>query len=184
MKREASHFFIIVFAVAVAALLCPAPSLQAQQNCPSFHALLQYQLLNFDLLLRPGDDWGGYFYGYLGQEFLHGNGSGNDGTVTWHQHIGMGKGGSQFFDFGYDNDGNHNTFTTFSTQGTFPNPPGQFPVGGTYQGAHKIAAGTGRFANASGNLFIKGPYVVWDLDKALPQGRFNAEITGNICGVE
>jgi hypothetical protein len=53
-----------------------------------------------------------------------------------------------------------------------------------YQGAQKIASGTGRFAGATGNLLVKGPFLVWDLDKEIPQGRFNAEISGNICGVD
>jgi hypothetical protein len=181
MRRITIWAATFVFVVAAAAIFLCAPSqrAQAQPGSLSFHGLIEDQLLVSDLLLRPGDDWGGYIQGYLGDEFLQGKLSGNDGTVTGHRWVGMGKDGTMYFDFG-----NGNTFTTTATQGTFPNPPGQFPAGGMYQGAHKITAGTGRFAYASGNLFIRGPYLVWDLDKPLPQGRFNAEITGNISGVQ
>jgi hypothetical protein len=179
MNQTRRRLFLAL-AVATALCLCvPSPNAQAQQNCPSFHGLLQYQLLNPNLLFRDGDDWGGFITAYLGEEVLQGVGSGNDGAVTWHPHVGMGKDGSYFFDFG---DGN--TFTTTAKQGTFPNPPGHFPAGGMYQGTHKIASGTGRFTGATGNLLVRGPYLVWDLDKEVPQGRFNAEISGNICGVD
>jgi hypothetical protein len=33
---------------------------------------------------------------------------------------------------------NNDTFTITAAQGTFPNPPGKFPVGGMYQAAWKI----------------------------------------------
>ncbi|HEY3442380.1 MAG TPA: hypothetical protein VGK29_16605 [Paludibaculum sp.] len=186
MQRKAVLTVLFVCAVAVMAIFLPLPGqqAQAQQKCPSFQALAQEQLLNPELLLRTEDIWGGPVHGYLGDEPLHGRTSGNDGTVTWHKWVGMGKGGTLYFDFGMDSAGNHNTFTTVATQGTFPNPPGQFPAGGMYQGAHKITSGTGRFLHATGNLFVKGPYVVWDLDKELPQGRFNAEVSGNVCGVQ
>jgi hypothetical protein len=160
-------------------LSSPTQRAQAQSGSLSFHGLIEDQLLVPDLLLRTGDDWGGYIEGYLGDEFLPGKVSGNDGTVTWHRWVGMGKDGSMYFDFG-----GGNTFITVASQATFPNPPGMFPAGGMYHGAHKIASGTGRFAHASGNLLIRGPYIVWDLDKPLPQGRFDAEVTGNISGVQ
>ncbi len=180
MRRKIIFALLFVCAVGVAAFFLTAPGqhVQAQQNCPSFDALLQDQLLNFELLLRPGDVWGGYVHGYLGQEPLHGRMSGNDGNEVFRAHMGMGTGGSYFFDFG-----GGNTFTTFVTQATFPNPPGHFGIA-RYNGAQKITEGTGRFQYASGNLLVMGPAVVWDLDKELPQGRWNAEVTGNICGVE
>ncbi len=186
MRRKIILALLFVCAVAVAAIFLPAPTqhAQAQQNCPDFHAILQAKL-PVDVPLRPEDQgsWGGNIYGYLGQEPLVGIFSGNDGTDTWHNWVGMGKGGSYKFAFGPL--ANNNTFTIYATQATFPNPPGKFPVGGMYQAGWKIAEGTERFQNASGNLVAKGPYLAWTFDNWVTvEGRFNAEITGNICGVE
>ena len=181
MRRTTFSILLFACTLAAVAIFVSASSERAQADpgSLSFHALSQEQLLVAEFLLRPNDDWGGPIQAYLGDELLQGKISGTDGDVRWHSHVGMGKDGSSYFDFG-----NGNTFTTIATQGTFPNPPGQFPVGGSYQGAHKIVSGTGRFANASGNLFMKGPYIVWGLQDPLPQGRFNSEITGNISGVK
>jgi len=180
MKQKAVH---LVFAAIVATLFLPAPGLHAQQSCRDFHAIIQGRFpLEAPLPLREGDGWGGNIYGYLDQEPLVGIFSGNDGTVTWHKWVGMGKDGTYKFAFGPL--ANNNTFTIAANQATFPNPPGKFPLGGMYQSAWKIAEGTGRFQYASGNLRAKGPYLVWTEDNVNFFGRWNAEITGNICGVE
>ena len=44
-------------------------------------------------------------------------------------------------------------------------------------------AGTGRFANATGNITTDGPFVAWNLDAPIPSGRFNNTITGMLCSV-
>ncbi len=182
MRRKTILALLFVCAVAFAAFFLPAPTqqVQAQQNCPSFHVLIQADLLVPELLLREGDVWGGYAHGYLGQDPLHGRYSGNNGETVVHGRVGMGS-GSDFFDFG-----GGNTLTAVETHATFPSPPGLWPLGagGLYHAADKIAAGTGRFQNASGDLSFSGPFVVWDLDKELPQGRWAGEVIGNICGVE
>ena len=186
MRRKTVLALLFVGAVAAAALFLPAPGqhAQAQQNCPSFHAILQgYFPLEPPLPLREGDGWGGNIYGYLGEEPLVGIFSGNDGNTTWHKWVGMGKDGTYKFAFGALAD--NNTFTIAANQATFPNPPGKFFVGGMYQAGWKSAEGTGRFQNASGNLSAKGPYLAYSLDGGNTwAGRWNAEITGNICGVE
>ena len=186
MRRKTILVMIFVIAAAIAAFLLPAagPKAQAQQNCPSFHAILQAKL-PVDVPLRPEDvgSWGGNIYAYLDQEPLVGIFSGNDGETSWHRWVGMGKGGTYKFAFGPLAD--NNTFTIVATQATFPNPPGKFPIGGMYQAAWNIMEGTNRFQNASGNLFTKGPYLAWTFDNWVTvEGRFNAEITGNVCGVE
>ena len=180
MRKRTIFALLFVCAVAAALIFLPLP-VQSQQNCPSFRILIQAELLVPELLLREGDAWGGYIHGYLGQEPLHGRWSGNNGNIVNHAHVGLGHDGSELFDFG-----GGNTLTTVSAHSTFPNPPGLLPLGagGLYQSAGKISGGTGRFQNASGNVFESGPWVAWDLDKELPQGRFNGQVTGNICGVE
>ena len=113
--------------------------------------------------------------------------SGQDGVGAWHSPqnaMGLGKGGSYTFAFNRQSNGTYlDTFTTFVTNATFPCPPGQIGFG-SYQGSHKIIAGTGRFRNATGTLLISGTYV-W-----LPQaggtvevGYWNPDITGTICNV-
>ncbi len=182
MKRKTTHGFIFVIVAVVAALFLHAPRLyaQAQENCLSFHVLIQADLSVPELLLREGDVWGGYAHGYLGLEPLHGRYSGNNGETLVHGRVGMGS-GSDYFDFG-----GGNTLTAVESHATFPSPPGLWPLGagGLYRAADKIAAGTGRFQNASGNLSFSGPFVVWDLDKEIPQGRWAGEVVGNICGVQ
>ncbi len=176
----------VVLAAVIAILLQPTlgSRAQAQQNCPSFDMLIQAHFpLEPPLPLRDGDGWGGNAYAYLGLEPLVGLFSGNDGNVTSHGWVGMGKGGSYKFAFGTLAE--NNTFTASATQATFPNPPGIFPAGGMYQAAWKITEGTGRFQNASGNLFTKGPYLVWTFDNwVTAAGRWNGEISGKICGVQ
>lgn len=186
MRRKIMVALTVVFIAAIVSFLIPAlgSKAQAQQNCPSFQAILQGRFpLEAPLPLRDGDGWGGNVYGFLGDEPLVGIYSGDDGTVSWHKWVGMGKGGTYKFAFGPLD--NNNTFTIVATQATFPNPPGIFPSGGMYQANWKIAQGTGRFQYATGNMFAKGPYIVSTTDNwATVFGRWNAEITGNICGVQ
>jgi hypothetical protein len=186
MTRKAvfALIFVLVVAVATVFLTAPGQHVQAQQNCPSFHGIIQARFpLEPPLPLRDGDGWGGNIYGFLDDEPLVGVFSGNDGSVSWHQWVGMGKGGTYKFAFGPIAD--NNTFTIIATQATFPNPPGKFFAGGTYQAGWKIAEGTGRFQNASGNLHANGPYLVSTTDGWVTVfGRWNAEVTGSICGVQ
>ena len=181
MRRKTILALIFVFTAAVAAFLLPAagPKAQAQQSCPSFHALLQAELFP-ENPVRPGDVWGGNAYAFLDQndQALVGRFSGEDGEGSWQGKVGMGRGGSYAFDFG-----NGNTFTAGAIHATFPNPAGTYGFG-MYQSSWKIQEGTGRFANASGNLFTTGPYTAWSPDGEHVYGRWNGEVKGNICGVE
>ena len=57
---------------------------------------------------------------------------------------------------------------------------------GRYKANARIVKGTGRFASASGHLDIGDPFILWP-DANSPfgvYGRRNAEISGNICGVQ
>jgi hypothetical protein len=128
--------------------------------------------------LRDGDVWGGEIWASLGgQELLFGQFAGNDGTDSWHGMTGMGKGGSYKYDFGAAG-----SFTTEVTNAVWPMPPSKI-LFGNYQGAAKIVQGTGRFQSASGNILLAGPFLVWTFDGLNFEGRFNAEISGNVCNV-
>jgi len=63
-------------------------------------------------------------------------------------------------------------------------PPGTV-VFGNYRVTFRITGGTGRFAQVSGTFSEIGPYMVWfeSPTDLLPQGRYNAEVSGTICGV-
>ncbi len=76
---------------------------------------------------------------------------------------------------------------TIETQhAAYPNAPGKSGFG-YYQALTKVVEGTGRFQNASGNLTLAGPYLLWPLNPAAPvaglDGRWNAVMSGRICGV-
>jgi hypothetical protein len=182
MKKKTILALTFVFAVAVVAFLLPAlgPRAQAQQACTEFRAIGQATLPTPHPLL-PTDTWGGDVYGNLGGEFLSGIFSGNDGDTSEHGMTGMGTNGSYTFVFGTD------SFTMEVGHAAWPSAPGK--VGFLdYRGQAKIVegSGTGRFQYASGNLQWAGPAIVWP-DQSSPfgvQGRFNAEIRGNICGVQ
>ncbi len=182
MNRKTILALMFVIAAAIAAFLLPAnaPKAQAQPNCPSFHALIQAELFP-ENPLREGDVWGGNVYAYLGQEILLGRYSGNSGETSSRGWTNTGTTGSDVFDFG-----NGNAFTASAAHDVFPTPPGLMPegVGGMYRAADKIVEGTGIFRNATGNLSVSGPFVVWGFDQPLPRGRWNGEVSGSVCGIQ
>lgn len=159
-----------------------------QTECMPVRAVGQ-AYLGFETPLNQGDVWGGGMYLTLGgQEFLVGIFSGQDGTDVWNgqnDRMGKGKGGAYTFAFNKQDDGSYaDSFTTAVTNAVFPNAPGKVGFG-YYQGAHKIASGTGRFRNASGELVVAGTYVVfpWAGGTAFG-GRWNPDISGKICNVD
>jgi hypothetical protein len=178
MRRKTILALIFVFAAAVAAFLLPVlgPRAQAQQGCTEFRAIAQATLPT-PHPMKADDTWGGDVYGTLGGQFLSGIFSGNDGNQSWQGAGGTGKDGSYTFVFGSDS-------FTMEVHAAFGFPPGKVGLG-DYRGSAKIVpgTGTGRFQYASGNLEWAGPFIVWSQGENF-YGRFNAEIRGNICGVE
>lgn len=176
-----SHFaFILLLVLSGTAvfLVAPAQTVQAQQACPQFHALIQAELFP-ENPVREGDVWGGPVYAYIGEQVLIGRYSGNSGIPSSHGVSNTGVSGSDAFDFG-----NGDVFIATARHDSFPMPPSLVRVGGTYRAADKLTEGKGRFQNASGNLSVSGPFVLWDLDKPLPRGRWNGVVDGSICGIQ
>lgn len=169
----------LLFGAAVAVFLLPAltPQTRAQDGCEPFHAILQLKLPG-DMPLRPGDTWGGEVYATLGQEVLLGLASGNDGPQkqTGTTTLLLFTGGTYKFDLG-----GGNTFTAQANTSTAPLLP-KGPFFGTFRNSVRITEGEGRFRFASGNLVQSGPFLVYSFDPL--HGRFNGEVTGNICGVQ
>jgi hypothetical protein len=179
MRRKTILALIFVFAVAIAAFLLPAlvrpkPAL-AQDPCQAFHAVLQEELPT-DIQLRPGDTWGGGVYATLGQEVLLGLTSGNDGTQSIPGTTIISKGGSYKYDFG-----GGNTFTAEANTSPAQLLP-HGPFFGKFRNSQRITEGEGRFQYASGNLELSGPFIIYSF--APLHGRFNGEVSGNICGVQ
>jgi hypothetical protein len=169
---------VTLFLGAAAALfLLPVltPEALAQDGCLAFHAVLQEEL-PADIPLRPHDTWGGEVYATLGQEVFLGLVSGNDGPQTKPGTTIIATGGTYKFDFG-----GGNTFTAQANTSTAPLIPNG-PFFGTFRNSERITEGEGRFRFASGNLVQAGPFLVYSF--APLHGRYNGEVTGNICGVQ
>ncbi len=177
MRRTNVLALLLSFLITATAFLLPSPQAQAQQACSEFRAVGQ-AILPTPHPMKQDDVWGGDVYGTLGGEFLTGIFSGNDGNATAHGVTTLGTNGSYTFVFGTD------SFTMEVAHAAWPFPYGKEGLG-YYRGAAKIVQGTGRFANASGNLYWSGPFIVWSPDDWVTvYGRYNAEIRGNICGVQ
>jgi hypothetical protein len=136
------------------------------------------------------DVWGGPLSGVLGDGFLQGLLSGNDGVGTPKGSIGQGRGGSYTVAIGCPTPvvpGNPyvctDSFTYEVSNAVWTQPPGF----GHYIGnTAKIVGGTGRFQFASGNLNVNGPFIAWP-DGNSPfklSGRWNPELSGQVCGVQ
>ena len=179
MTRKITIGAIFVFAVAALAWLPPATA-QAQQGCTEFRAIGQATLPSpYDLIEGVDNDvWGGDVYGSLGGELLKGIFSGNDGTSYEHGVTTVGTNGTYVFDFGIVG-----SFTMNVSHAAWPIPPGKVGLI-EYRGTAKIIQGTGRFATAAGNLEWRGPAIVLFTPEGYPDGHFNAEINGFICGVQ
>jgi hypothetical protein len=162
-------------------------SATAQNNCVAVRGIAQEHLLDFSNPDwqggRPGDGWVGPVQLILGKdEVLVGKLSENDGDPGPSNGTGQGRGGSYFFDFGADG-----SFVMRYGNAVWPDLKsfGGAAFTGKFraQGAVDVTHGTGRFANATGNLATDGPFTAWNLLAPLPSGRFNNTITGTLCNV-
>jgi hypothetical protein len=187
MKRKSVVALTFVFALAFALVLLIVP-VQAQQSCKAFHAFVQGSLPTSNQF-APTDTWGGPIFVNLGGDFLQGGLSGNDGTEHPHGPVSIFKGGqyklclTSAAAWGGPNDCS-DSFTYEVPRAVVIWPAGKLL--GSYKATANVANGTGRFASASGQLEIEGPFILWT-DPNSPfgvSGRWNGEFKGRVCGVQ
>lgn len=180
----------LLLAAAVAALLL-APCLQAQGNCVEVRGLGQ-NYLGFEAVPFPPFQ----LYTWTGPTYIHLDGKETfvndkwylppgDPPTTVHQGVvGQDRGGKTLWTFGPAG----TLLLEQKSVSVFTMSPGKAGIG-VFRVTWRIAGGTGRFAQATGTISEMGPYLVWfkpgdDPAVALPQGKYNAEYNGHICGVQ
>lgn len=173
--------------LAIAVLLSLSTvSTRAQDYCNTFQAIGQL-IIPTTNPLAPGHRWGGQIYIKMGDEFLLGLISGEDGQVVRKPNLGHGSDGLYIIGFNCTT-GSPNWTCTDTINVRVPNSVfgGTAPIFDQFQAnSAYFDGGTGRFANATGNTNFRGPYIVWPTGGMPPfNGRFNPEFFGQICGVD
>jgi len=165
---------------------------QAQPGCKSFEAIVHAVLVS-SAPLKNTDTWGGPLYAMIGGELKIGILSGNDGSEIFRKVIGIGRGGVYTVGFNCTEPVVKGAFYTCADSFTyevptavFPAPPGRNGAMVYFGNTAKIKSGTGIFANASGNLNVRGPAIAWPDEQSpiLWSGRWIPELTGSICGIQ
>ncbi len=193
MKPKSVVAFTFVFVLACTAIFLPVAGshVQAQQNwqsCKAFHAFVQGSLPTTNQF-APTDTWGGPIFVNLDSGFLQGGLSGNDGTEYPHGPVSIFKGGEYKLCLTSASawGGASDCLDSFTYK--VPQAVVVWPAGnslGSYKATANIAQGTHRFASASGQLEIEGPFILWT-DASSPfgvSGRWNGEFSGRVCGVQ
>jgi hypothetical protein len=169
-------FSLVVGTLSSAALGQPAP-----QPCAPFRAIIHGSLPTSNRL-APNDTWGGPIHAKLGDEAFHGAVSGNDGDVSVNGAIATGRRGSYRVCFPFPDC--TDSFTYVVPSAVSPAPDGRVVFGEYTADVAIVTEGTGRFRSASGNLNVRGPFMVWTLDEGKTWlGRWNGEISGTLCGL-
>lgn len=188
LKSVVAFTFVFVLALAVIFLPVAGSQAQAQQSCKAFHAFVQASLPTANQF-APADTWGGPIFVNLDGDFLQGGLSGSDGTEYPHGPVSIFKGGEYklCLTFGAAWGGATNCADSFTY--TVPKAVVIWPAGkslGSYKATAKIVKGTNRFASASGQLEIEGPFTLWTDPNSVfgVSGRWNGEFKGQVCGVQ
>ncbi len=164
----------LVFVLSFLLAITSAMPMRAQKPCMELRAFAQASLPSpYPIYLYNA--WGGNVYGMLGGQFVQGIFSGGGEAAESHGVNTVGRDGFYKFVFGAD------SLTVQFTNAVWPFPPGKRGIG-EYKGEGKIVEGTGRFANAWGNVTWSGPFIVWVEGESV-YARFNADIKGSVCGV-
>ncbi len=150
--------------------------IQAQQPCMDLQLLMQASLPSpYPIYLY--NTWGGNVYATLGGKFLQGIFSGGGEEAQSHGVNAVGKDGFYKFVFGVAD-----SLTIQFTHAVWPFPPGKGGIG-EYKGEGRIVEGTGRFANAWGNVTWSAPFIMWVEGQNL-YARANGFIKGSVCGFQ
>jgi hypothetical protein len=181
---------LLALATGAFILLALSPQIGAQPSCTEIRGISQATLPTSYPLAPDADVWGGPIYTTVGGEPLVGGMSGNDGSGSQH-----GAKGGQYQVYLCSTEllpanftlppACQDSFTFQVANSVFGFTPGKVGLGDYKGNTAKIISGTGRFAGASGNLNIAGPYILWS-DSASPfgvSGRWNSELSGSICGI-
>jgi hypothetical protein len=188
MKTTIRHFVLLIVVIAVALLTWTHnDSTRAQVPCRSFDAIGQ-MIIPTSNPLETGHRWGGQIYIKMGDEYVQGLISGDDGLVVRQPSTGHGTDGLYVIGFNCT-PGTPHWICEETIRIAVPNSifGATAPIYEQYQGnSAYIEGGTGRFQYATGNINFSGPYIVWNTPAGpTPRmGRFNPELNGHICGVE
>lgn len=187
MKTIIKYFGGLIGVIAISfSFWANISSTPAQAPCRSFEALGQ-MLIPTTRPLETGHRWGGDIYIKMGDEYLQGLISGDDGEVVRQPNTGHGKGGLYLIGFNCTAGTPHWTCAE-TLRIAVPNSifGSTAPIYDQYQGnSAYFDGGTGRFQYATGNITVNGPYIVWNTGGTPPRtGRFNPELNGHICGIE
>ena len=166
-----------------AVLLMWGQAAWGQNNCQELRAIMPWRL-SFTATTPSIFTWNGSSFLSLGRQELlitdYVLPPGPPPVQSHHGIVGMDRGMTGKWDFGSKGT------VTFEQQSVavYPALPGAV-IFGNYRTTFRITGGTGRFANATGNFSETGPYFVWfeSPSDPLPQGRYNGELSGQICGV-
>ena len=158
----------------------------AQEYCNTFEAIGQLNIPTSNPL-ETGHRWGGQIFIKMGDEYLQGLISGDDGLVVRKSNLGHGSDGLYIIGFNCTAGTPHWTCTDTinirvpnSVFGASAPIFDQFQANSAY-----FDGGSGRYANVAGNTTFSGPYIVWATGSVPPfNGRFNPEFHGQICGVD
>ncbi len=189
MKRKSVVTLTFLFTLAFALVLLIVPGSQAKvRDCKAFHAFVQGSLPSSNQF-APTDTWGGPIFVNLDGEFLQGGMSGNDGTEYPHGWYSIFKDGqykvclTSAASWGGPKDCS-DSFTYKVPEAFVIWPAGKSL--GSYKATGNIVNGTNRFASATGQLEIAGPFILWT-DPNSPfgvSGRWNSDFSGKVCGVQ
>lgn len=175
--RQARTFLTLGAAIAAALIMAATPGWAQKSDCQDLRAIW----IGSITIVGGEIHWGGTVVAAIGDEVLEGTVS--TVVIPFRKQtpgvVGMDRGTQYLYNFG-----GGNTFTLeLQSAGTFPSPPGKYPFG-YYRDVSRIIAGTGRFANATGNVAQSGPFLAWFRvpgDFGTLTALYTPELHGKIC---
>jgi len=155
--------FVFVLAFALVLPTVPGSEAKANQKCKVLHGFLQGGLPTPNQF-APTDTWGGPVFVNLEDAFLQGGLSGNDGTEYLRGPGSIFKGGEYKLCLTSAPAWSGAADCSDSLTYKVPQAVVIWPAGnslGSYKAIANVVKGTNRFASASGQLEIQGPFILW-----------------------